>query len=100
MARTVAERTRTERVKVNGDSLRDKVEELLHEGNVRRIVVKNSEDHAVMELPLTLGILGVVVAPMLAAVSAIAGAAADWTLEIERREDSKAGKLVDETEAV
>lgn len=99
MAEKMALKTEgTERVTVSGDALRNKVEELLHEGNVRRIVVKDSEDRTVMELPLTLGILGVVVAPMLAAVSAIAGAAAHWTLEIERREDgdkSAAGPVED-----
>lgn len=85
MAGRVAEKTGwTERVRVSGEALRDKVEELLHEGNVRRIVLKNPEGHTVMELPLTFGILGAVAAPMLTAVSAIAGAAAHWHLEIER----------------
>jgi hypothetical protein len=76
----------TERVKVQADALREKVEELLREGNVRRIIVKNAQGQTVMELPLTIGIVGAVAAPMLAAVGAMAGVAARWSLEIERRE--------------
>lgn len=78
----------TERMKVQADALREKVEELLREGNVRRIIVKNSEGQTVMELPLTFGIVGAVAAPMIAAVGAMAGVAARWSLEIERREPS------------
>lgn len=80
------DRVWTERVKVQADALREKVEELLHEGNVRRIIVKNAEGQTVMELPLTFGIVGAVAAPMIAAVGAMAGVAARWSLEIERRE--------------
>ncbi|HEX6208973.1 MAG TPA: DUF4342 domain-containing protein [Actinomycetota bacterium] len=83
------EKVWTEKVKVQADALREKVEELLHEGNVRRIVVKNSEGQTVMELPLTFGIVGAVAAPMITAVGAMAGVAARWSLEIERREPKK-----------
>lgn len=79
----------TERVKVQAGALREKVEELIREGNVRRIIVKNAEGQTVMELPLTIGIVGAVAAPMLAAVGAMAGVAARWSLEIERREPTK-----------
>jgi len=85
------EKVWTEKVKVQADALREKVEELIREGNVRRVVVKNAEGQTVMELPLTIGIVGAVAAPMLAAVGAIAGLAARWSLEIERR-DSPAKK--------
>jgi len=80
------EKVWTERIKVQADALREKVEELIREGNVRRIIVKNSEGQTVMELPLTIGIVGAVAAPMLAAVGAVAGVAARWSLEIERRD--------------
>ena len=80
------EKVWTERVKVQADALREKVEELIREGNVRRIIVKNSEGQTVMELPLTIGIVGAVAAPMLAAVGAVGGVAARWSLEIERRD--------------
>jgi hypothetical protein len=82
----------TERIKVTGDALVDKTKELLHEGNVRRIVVKNAEGQTVMELPMTFGVLGAVAAPFLAAVGAIAGLAANWRLEIERVEPRKDGQ--------
>jgi len=81
----------TERIKVTGDALVDKTKELIHEGNVRRIVVKNAEGQTVMELPMTFGILGAVAAPFLAAVGAIAGLAANWRLEVERAEPPKEG---------
>lgn len=81
----------TERIKVTGDALVDKTKELIHEGNVRRIVVKNAEGQTVMELPMTFGILGAVAAPFLAAVGAIAGLAANWRLEVERVEAPKEG---------
>jgi hypothetical protein len=81
-----------ERIKVRGDALRDKVKELLHEGNVRRIVVRNSEGQTVMELPLTFGVLGAAAAPMLTAVGAISALAAHWKLEVERRETLKRAK--------
>lgn len=82
----------TERIKVQADALREKVEELLREGNVRRIIVKNAEGQTVMELPLTIGIIGAVAAPILAAVGAMAGVAARWSLEVERREEPGAPK--------
>jgi hypothetical protein len=80
----------TDRLRVAGDALATKVRELIREGNVRRIVVKNAEDQTVMELPITFGILGAVAAPILAAVGAIAGLAANWKLEVERTEPPKA----------
>lgn len=86
------EKVWTEQVKVKAEALRDKVEELIHEGNVRRVVVKNADGKTVMELPLTIGVLGAVAAPMLTAVGAIAGAAVHWTLEIERPEAAKTAK--------
>ncbi len=79
----------TERIRVTGDALMDKTRELLHEGNVRRIIVKNADGQTVLELPLTFGILGAVAAPFLTAVGAIAGLAAKWTVEVERTEPPK-----------
>ena len=78
------EKVWTERLRVSGEALVDKTKELLHEGNVRRIFVKNAEGQTVLELPLTFGILGAVAAPFLTAVGAIAGLAANWRLEVER----------------
>jgi hypothetical protein len=63
-----------------------KVKELIHEGNVRRIVVKNDEGQTVIEIPVTIGIVGAIAAPVLAAVGAVGALAGRWTIEVEKRE--------------
>jgi hypothetical protein len=80
------EKVWTEEIKVKGEALLEKVKELVREGNVRRIIIKNSEGQSVIEIPMTLGVVGAVLAPMLAAVGAVAALAADWSIEVERRE--------------
>jgi hypothetical protein len=74
-----------EHFKVHGKDLADKIKELIHEGNVRRIIVKNEQGHTFMEIPLTVATVGVVAAPILAAVATIAGMVANFTLVVERR---------------
>ncbi len=74
---------RREEIKVDGSQLVDKVKELLHEGNIRRIVIKH-DGESVLELPLTLAAVGVVFAPVLAAVGAFAALATDCSIVIER----------------
>lgn len=69
---------------LRGQALVEKVKELVREGNVRRIVVKNDAGHTVMELPLTAGVVAAVIAPALSAIGAIAALAAEWTIEVER----------------
>ena len=66
----------------------EEVKRLIHEGNVRRIVIKQG-DRTVVEFPLTLGVVGAVLAPALAAVGAIAALVTDCTIEVER--DQEAG---------
>ena len=73
-----------EQFKVHGKDLAAKIRELIHEGNVRRIIVKNEQGHTFMEVPITVATVGVIAAPVLAAVAAIAGMAANFTLEVER----------------
>jgi hypothetical protein len=68
-----------------------KVKELIHEGNVRRIVVKNDEGHTVIEIPVTIGIVGAIAAPVLAAVGAVGALAGRWTIEVEKREPGAGG---------
>jgi Domain of unknown function (DUF4342) len=75
-----------EEIHVMGSNLVDKVKELIHEGNVQRIVIKNEQGHTLVEIPVTLAAIGVVAAPVLAAVSAIAGIVTKCTLVVERRE--------------
>ena len=77
----------TEELKVQGDALLGKVKELAHEGNVRRIIIKDSEGKTLIEVPLTFGVVGALVAPVAAAVGAIAALAADYSIVVERRED-------------
>ena len=75
---------RTEEHRVSGESLVQRVKELVREGNVRRIKVKNDEGRTLLEIPLTLGVVGVALIPVWVALGAIAALAADYTLEIER----------------
>ncbi len=76
--------TSTEKIDVKGGHLVEKVKELVHEGNVRRIVIKDSDGKTVMEVPVTVGVVGFFVAPTMAAIGAIAALAADYTIEVER----------------
>jgi len=72
--------------KVKGEDLLKKIKELIHEGNIRRIIIKNADGKTLIEIPVTLGLVGAVLLPVLAAVGAIAALAADYTIEVERRE--------------
>jgi hypothetical protein len=82
------ERVWTEELRVKGDALVGKIRELVREGNVRRIIIKDSEGRSMIEVPLTLGVVGALVAPVWAAIGAIAALAADWSIVVERREAS------------
>ncbi len=72
--------------KVKGEDLLNKVREIIHEGNVSRIIIKNSEGKTFIEIPVTIGVIGAILAPVLAAVGALAALAADFTVEVVRRE--------------
>jgi CBS domain-containing protein len=76
----------TEEVKVKGEDLLKKVKELIHEGNIRRIIIKNENGEPYIEIPLTLGVVGMVFAPVLAAVGAIAALASNFTIEVVKKE--------------
>jgi hypothetical protein len=73
-----------EEFKVNGDDLLKKVKHLIKEGNVRRINIKTKEGKSILELPLTIGVVGAVFAPMLAAVGALAALVTECSLTIVR----------------
>lgn len=75
---------RYEEYRVTGEKLLAKFKELLHEGNIRRITIKNEEGKTLIEIPLTFGVVGVVLAPVLAAVGAIAALAANYAIVVER----------------
>ncbi|QNK80245.1 DUF4342 domain-containing protein [Nakamurella sp. PAMC28650] len=72
-------------MKVQGKELGAKVKELIHEGSVRRIVVKNAEGHTVMEIPVTAGVIATVALPIVTAVGALAALANDWKIEVHRK---------------
>jgi hypothetical protein len=78
-----------EEFKVKGKELLQKVEELIKEGNARRIIIKDEKGRTYLEIPVTIGILGAVCAPILAAVGALAGMAANFTVEVIKREESE-----------
>ena len=75
--------------KVNGKDLLNKIEEIIKEGNIRRIIIKNDEGKTFIEIPLTIGIIGVLAAPVMAAVGALAGIVANFTVEVIRKEQDK-----------
>ena len=81
----MSEHTWCETIKVESGQLLDKAKELIAEGNVRRIVIKQ-EDRTIAEFPLSIGVVGAVFAPMLAAIGAIAALATDCRIEVERVE--------------
>lgn len=75
---------RQESFKVNGEELLKKVKELVSEGNVRRITIKDKNGKTLVELPLTVGVVGAVLLPVWAAVGAIAALVTECTISVER----------------
>jgi hypothetical protein len=73
-----------EQFKVHSQDLADKVRDLIHEGNVRRIIIKDERGHTFMEIPLTVAAVGVILAPILAAVGAIATLVSKFDVVVER----------------
>jgi hypothetical protein len=80
-------KTRFEEFRMNGGEILNKVKEIVHEGNVRRIILKDEHGKTFMEIPLTVGVVGAIVAPILAAVGAVAALASNLTIVIEKTED-------------
>lgn len=78
------EKVWTEEFMVKGDELVAKVKEIVHEGNVRRITIKNEEGKTLVEIPLTLGVIGALLLPVWAALGAIAALVADCTISVEK----------------
>lgn len=72
--------------KVTGDDLLKKIKEIIHEGNVNRIIIKNEEGKTYLEIPVTIGVIGTVILPIFAAVGALAALAANFTIEVVRKE--------------
>jgi uncharacterized membrane protein YvbJ len=76
----------SEEFSVSADNLVKRVKELLHEGNVRRIIIKDEEEKILLEMPVTVGVVGVILAPWLAALGAIGALATRCTITVERKE--------------
>lgn len=80
---------RTEEFKVDGEELLKKVKALIAEGNIRRIAIRNKEGKTIIEFPLTVGVVGAVLMPPLAAVGAVAALVTECTILVEREEEDK-----------
>jgi CBS domain-containing protein len=78
------EKVTTEEYHIDGDELLHKVKELVHEGNIRRIIIKNEEGERLIEIPLTIGVVGIALLPVWAAIGAIAALVAKCTIVIEK----------------
>ncbi|MEN6368344.1 MAG: DUF4342 domain-containing protein [Thermotogota bacterium] len=79
--------TRTEELKITGEELVATVKELVRQGNIRRITVKNREGKTLVEIPLTLGVVGTLLIPTLAALGAVAALVAECSIVVERIEE-------------
>jgi hypothetical protein len=77
---------RKESFTISGDKIVEKVKEIAREGNARRIIIKNEKDETIAEFPLTAGAVGVLLAPALAALGAIAALVTKCTLVVEKKE--------------
>ena len=75
-----------EEFKVNGEELLKKIKELIAEGNARRIIIKNEHGATLVEIPLTIGAIGAILAPALAAVGAIAALVAHCTIVVIKKD--------------
>ncbi|MDD8027849.1 MAG: DUF4342 domain-containing protein [Acidobacteriota bacterium] len=83
------QKTRTEEFKVNGGEILNKIKELIHEGNIRRIILKDEAGRTFVEIPLTIGLVGAAFAPVLAAVGALAALVSKMTIVVEKTDPEK-----------
>ncbi|MCP5047550.1 MAG: DUF4342 domain-containing protein [bacterium] len=81
-----------EEFKLKGSELIDKIKELVHEGNIRKISIKTEDGKTLLEFPLTLGLVGAAIAPLLAAVGAVAALISKCTLVVEKEESGEENK--------
>lgn len=79
------ENIKREEFRVNGNEVVKKIKELIREGNARRIIIKNETGETLMEIPLTFAAVGAVLAPVLAAVGALAALVTNCTIIVERK---------------
>jgi len=80
------EHTHTEEFSVNGEEILSKIKELIHEGNIRRIIIRDKSGRTYLEIPLTVGAAAAIVAPALAAIGALAALVTEATIVVEKTE--------------
>jgi hypothetical protein len=91
--------TRTEEFSLNGEQLIEKFKELVREGNVRRLTIKNEDGRTLLEVPLTLGVVGAALLPVIAAIGAVAALATKCTLVVERTDEPPSEPVADNTQS-
>ena len=87
-----------EEFKVRSEEIIEKVKELIHEGNVRRLIIKDEDGKVYLEIPVTIGVIGAIFAPVLAAVGAVATMVANLKIEVIRTEDPDEQKQEDKNQ--
>jgi hypothetical protein len=80
------EKVHTEEFQVKGEEIVSKIKELLHEGNIRRVIIKNESGRVLIDIPLTIGVVGALLVPQLAAIGAIAALLSHGTIVVEKAE--------------
>ena len=78
------EKTRTEELNISGEDLMSTVKNLVHQGNIRRITIVNKDGRTLLEIPLTLGVVGALLLPTLAALGALAAIVTECKIVVER----------------
>ena len=81
------EKVYTEEFEVNGEEILAKIKELVHEGNIRRILIRNEKGHTLIDIPLSFGVVGALLVPQLAAVGAIAALLSHGTIVVEKAKE-------------
>ncbi|WP_257310344.1 DUF4342 domain-containing protein [Geothrix fuzhouensis] len=87
MTTETKDRNRTEEIRLEGGKVLDKIKELIHQGNIRRIILKNEEGKTFIEIPLTLGLVGAALLPVFAAVGALAAVVTRMVIVVEKTEE-------------
>ena len=88
MTTTQSQQPRSEEFQFSGDTLLSKIKEIIRAGNVRRVIIKNEEGRVLIDIPLTLGVVGTLLAPQLAAIGAIAALVMRGSIVIEKEVDA------------
>ncbi len=80
------DKKKVDEFKVKGEELLGKVKEIIHEGNIRKIIIKNDNGKTYLEIPVTIGVVGLVLAPVWVAIGALAALASHFTIQVIKKE--------------